>query len=72
MFLPSIILYVFGYVMNLVYLEVIELNCCGLNKNIKRKIQKRADKDNENQELYCDLKDDFSPKFIENINSEIN
>jgi len=45
--------------MNLIYLEVIELNFCELNKNVKRKIQKRGDIDNEDLKLGFNLKDDF-------------
>ena len=45
--------------MILVFLEIIELNFCGLNENVKRKIKDRADdevklslidKENENEE----------------------
>ena len=28
--------------MILVFLEIIEINCCGLNKNLKRNIQSRG------------------------------
>ena len=51
--------YILEFFMILVFLEIIELNFCGLNENIKRKIKDRADdevrlslpdKENENEE----------------------
>ena len=46
-FYPSVpidfIIYLFLYLfLLLIYLEIIELNFCGLNKNIKREIEKRG------------------------------
>ena len=37
-----IILFILQFFIILIYLEIIELNFCGLNKNTKRKIQIRA------------------------------
>jgi len=51
--------YILEFFMILVFLEIIELNFCGLNENVKRKIKDRADdevklslidKENENEE----------------------
>ena len=40
-----IIPFAFQFFSLMVYLEIIELNFCGLNKNVKRNIQKRGDED---------------------------
>ena len=39
----------------LVYLEIIELNFCGLNLNIRKNIEKRAD-----NEINCEINDSYS------------
>ena len=61
--------------MNLIYLEEIELNFCGLNRNIKRNIQTRADEevnnigqDHEDSKIEFDLDGGFSSNFNENNN----
>jgi hypothetical protein len=41
----AIILFVLQIILLLIFLELIELNFCGLNKNTKRSIRKRADDD---------------------------
>ena len=42
----------------MIYLEIIELNFCGLNKNTKRNIQKRVQEEMLNQERVSKLEDD--------------
>ena len=42
----------------MIYLEIIELNFCGLNKNTKRNIQKRVQEEMLNQERPSNLDDD--------------
>jgi len=66
---------IFEYIMNLIYLEEIELNFCGLNRNIKRNIQTRADEevnnigqDHEDSKIEFDLDGGFSSNFNENNN----
>ena len=47
-FIPIFIIklcFLIEFIFGLVFLEIIELNFCGLNKNIKRNIQKRAKED---------------------------
>jgi len=64
--------------MNLIFLEIIELNFCGLSKNIKKNIQRRASveidniENNEDSMLYDGFEDEFSPNFKQNKNSEVN
>ena len=41
----SIIPFLFQFFSLMVYLEILELNFCGLNKNTKRNIRKRVDKE---------------------------
>ena len=41
----SIIPFIFQFFSLMIYLEIIELNFCGLNKNTKRNIQKREEKE---------------------------
>jgi len=37
-----ILSFIFELIMILVFLEIIEINCCGLNENLKRNIQFRG------------------------------
>ena len=41
-FFIRLALFFIEFLMYLVFLEVIQINCCGLNKNIKKKIKERA------------------------------
>ena len=52
---------VFGY---LIFLEILELNFCGLSDNIKRNIKSKSD--NEFKELFIDR-----IETIESLNNEI-
>ena len=45
MLLPLIILFFFEFIFILIFLEIIELNFCGLNVNLRKNIEKRADID---------------------------
>ena len=40
-----LILFIIEFLMCLIFLEIIELNCCGLSRNIKKNIKKRAIED---------------------------
>ncbi len=39
------IIYIFTIISGLIYLEIIEINCCGLNKNSKKNIQIRSNEE---------------------------
>ena len=54
----SIIPFLFQFFSLMVYLEIIELNFCGLNKNTKRNIQKRVQEEMLNQERPSNLDDE--------------
>ena len=54
----SIIPFLFQFFSLMIYLEIIELNFCGLNKNTKRNIQKRVQEEMLNQERPSNLDDD--------------
>ena len=47
-FIIEIILFIFEFLNLLVFLEIIELKFCGLNKNLKSNIEERAKLDLEN------------------------
>ena len=46
-----------------IYIEIIEINCCGLEKNTKRNIRKRAQIDAENNDNYYDNNERFESKI---------
>jgi len=54
----SIIPFFFQFFSLMIYLEIIELNFCGLNKNTKRNIQKRVQEEMLNQERPSNLDDE--------------
>ena len=54
----SIIPFLFQFFSLMIYLEIIELNFCGLNKNTKRNIQKRVQEEMLNQERPSNLDDE--------------
>ena len=39
------IIYIFTIISGLIYLEIIEINCCGLNKNLKKNIEIRSNEE---------------------------
>ena len=60
----SIIPFLLQFFSLMIYLEIIELNFCGLNKNTKRNIQKRVQEEMLNQERPSNL-DDNEVEFSE-------
>ena len=67
----AIILFVFQFILLLVFLELLELNFCGLNKNTKRSIRKRADDDISNEVQHCESKIELIAGYIFGANESI-
>ena len=57
----SVIYVIFEIIFILIFLEIIELNFCNLNKNLKRKIEERA----INEEIYNENDDEDQIVFID-------
>ena len=50
----SMILFFFQFILLMIFLEIIELNFCGLNKNTKENIRIRSDNDLLDDIQHCD------------------
>ena len=59
----NIILAIMSIFIFLIYNEIIEINCCGLEKNTKRNIRKRAQIDARKDDNYYDNNERFESKI---------
>ena len=68
----SMILFFFQFILLMIFLEIIELNFCGLNKNTKENIRIRSDNDLLDDIQHCDSNkiEVFSQYIFEANNSE--
>ena len=68
----SMILFFFQFILLMIFLEIIELNFCGLNKNTKENIRIRSDNDLLDDIQHCDSNkiEIFSQYIFEANNSE--
>ena len=63
-----IILFILQFIFLLIFLEIIELNFCGLSDNIKKNITKRADEDMNLLKTIKDNEEEIAPGYIFNKN----
>ena len=71
-----LISHIFEFFILLTFIEIIELNFCDCNKNLKRNIKDRADNDiesiekniNENEDSISEISDNVDEEEDKNIN----
>jgi len=70
-FIILILLIIFSILSLFIYLEIIELKCCGLNKNIRKNILKRMDTDRLFYDIEEGMDNDIENKKIDMDNGYI-